>query len=158
GALLFIDASQALGALPIDARDVDLLVAAGYKWLCGQLGAAIATASERMIDACSSNGHPKTAAEILEPSTMSPSSAAVLHGSIEYLLGLGIPRIAAHNRLLTAQLRAGLINLDAALATSELSSAPHILSVRFGGCDSALLVRKLGSEGVAVSEREGWVR
>jgi selenocysteine lyase/cysteine desulfurase len=40
GAALFIDATQSLGALPLDVRDVqpDYLVAATYKWLLGPYG------------------------------------------------------------------------------------------------------------------------
>jgi len=43
GALLVVDATQSAGAIPIDvSRDrVDVLVAAGYKWLCGPFGAAV---------------------------------------------------------------------------------------------------------------------
>lgn len=157
-ALLLVDASQSVGVLPIDARVVDLLVAAGYKWMCGQLGAAVATASDRLLDACAAQGRPTTVAEFLEPSTMSPYATAILNGSIEYLLDIGIPRIVEHNRLLTGRLRAGLVGLQATLATSESSRAPHMLSARFDGCDTASLVRDLAMEGVIVSEREGWAR
>ena len=43
GALLIVDATQSVGAIPIDvSRDgIDILVAAGYKWLCGPFGAAV---------------------------------------------------------------------------------------------------------------------
>ena len=43
GALLAVDATQALGMAPIDvgADDVDIVVAGGYKWLCGPFGAAV---------------------------------------------------------------------------------------------------------------------
>ncbi|MEM1177784.1 MAG: aminotransferase class V-fold PLP-dependent enzyme [Acidobacteriota bacterium] len=42
GALVYGDASQALGMLPIDVHDAgfDVLAAAGYKWLCCPRGAA----------------------------------------------------------------------------------------------------------------------
>jgi len=157
-ALLVVDASQAVGAVPVDARVVDLLVTAGYKWLCAELGAAVATATERVLEACSSDGRAPTAAEILEPSTMSPLATAFLRRSIEYLLELGVERIAEHNRVLTTRLREGLADMEATFATSVLSSSPHILSVRFEGLDTAQLVRTLGAEGVIVSDREGWVR
>jgi selenocysteine lyase/cysteine desulfurase len=42
GALLVVDATQSLGAMPLDLAAVqpDYLVAAGYKWLLGPLGAS----------------------------------------------------------------------------------------------------------------------
>lgn len=157
-ALLIVDASQAAGAVPIDAGAVDLLVAAGFKWLGGGFGVAIATASDRLLNACGAKGRGVTAAETLEPSTMSPFATALLNGSIEYVLELGVPRIAAHNRESTSRLREELAGLGATFATSELGNAPHILSVRFERVDSELVVRTLASEGVIVSDRNGWVR
>ena len=43
GALLAVDATQAAGMAPIDVGgdDIDILVAGGYKWLCGPFGAAV---------------------------------------------------------------------------------------------------------------------
>src|SRR6185437_16101974 len=43
GALLAVDATQAAGMAPIDVRrdGVAMLVAGGYKWLCGPFGAAV---------------------------------------------------------------------------------------------------------------------
>ena len=40
GALLAVDATQAVGWHPVDVSDVDVLVCAGYKWLCGLRGTA----------------------------------------------------------------------------------------------------------------------
>jgi selenocysteine lyase/cysteine desulfurase len=49
GAALTIDASQSLGALPLDVAELkpDALVAAGYKWLHGALGMAYLYLDER---------------------------------------------------------------------------------------------------------------
>ena len=41
GAMLFIDAVQALGAVEVDATCADFLCAATYKWLLGQHGLSI---------------------------------------------------------------------------------------------------------------------
>jgi len=50
GALLFVDAIQAAGAVPIDveASGVDFLAAAGHKWLMGPLGEAYLFVSPRV--------------------------------------------------------------------------------------------------------------
>ncbi len=40
GALLAVDATQAVGWLPVDVRYVDVLVCASYKWLCCPRGTA----------------------------------------------------------------------------------------------------------------------
>jgi len=40
GALTVVDATQAIGWLPVDADSVDLLVCHAYKWLCSPRGAA----------------------------------------------------------------------------------------------------------------------
>lgn len=52
GALVCIDATQSLGALPLDVQQIkpDLLVASAYKWLMGGYGHAVMYVSERMID------------------------------------------------------------------------------------------------------------
>jgi len=40
GALVVVDATQAVGWLPVDVADVDALVCGGYKWLCSPRGTA----------------------------------------------------------------------------------------------------------------------
>ena len=52
GALLIVDASQSLGAVPIDLSSVriDALLCAGYKWLCGPFGAALCYVGERLLE------------------------------------------------------------------------------------------------------------
>jgi selenocysteine lyase/cysteine desulfurase len=53
GALTVVDATQACGWLPIDARRFDVLISSGYKWLLGPRGTAFMTVrpetGERLI-------------------------------------------------------------------------------------------------------------
>lgn len=53
GALVVVDATQSVGWLPIDARDVDALAVGAYKWLMGPRGTAFMAISpqlqERMV-------------------------------------------------------------------------------------------------------------
>ena len=48
GALLIVDATQSLGAGPVDAGPADVLVASGDKWLCAGYGAAAVHLSPRL--------------------------------------------------------------------------------------------------------------
>ena len=50
GALVVVDATQAAGWLPVDARDADLLVCAAYKWLLAPRGAAFMVVGERLAE------------------------------------------------------------------------------------------------------------
>jgi selenocysteine lyase/cysteine desulfurase len=48
GALAVVDATQALGWLPVDATDADLVVCAAYKWLLAPRGAAFMVVGPRL--------------------------------------------------------------------------------------------------------------
>jgi selenocysteine lyase/cysteine desulfurase len=48
GAITVVDATQAIGWLPIEAGQFDAVVCAAYKWLCTPRGVAYMTISERM--------------------------------------------------------------------------------------------------------------
>lgn len=48
GALVVVDATQAVGWLPVDASRVDALVCAGYKWLMSPRGSAFLTLGTRL--------------------------------------------------------------------------------------------------------------
>lgn len=50
GALVIVDATQAVGWLPVDASRFDALVCAGYKWLTSPRGSAFLTVGERLRD------------------------------------------------------------------------------------------------------------
>jgi len=49
GARVLVDATQAAGWLPLPAQRIDLLVAAGYKWLLGPRGTCFLTGSEEAL-------------------------------------------------------------------------------------------------------------
>jgi selenocysteine lyase/cysteine desulfurase len=48
GALVVVDATQAIGWLPMDAADFDVLVVSGYKWLMAPRGTAFMVISPRL--------------------------------------------------------------------------------------------------------------
>lgn len=57
GALLCVDATQALGGVPASVEGVDFLVSSSYRWLVGSHGLAVVYAApalrERLRDATS---------------------------------------------------------------------------------------------------------
>ena len=49
-ALVVVDATQAVGWLPLDGSRFDAVVGAGYKWLCSPRGTAWLALGERLLD------------------------------------------------------------------------------------------------------------
>lgn len=47
--LLIVDATQSLGAVPVEGKHADLLTASHYKWLCAGYGAGAVMLSERLL-------------------------------------------------------------------------------------------------------------
>ena len=174
GALLAVDATQALGMAPVDvvADDVDLLVAGGYKWLCGPFGAAVAwlrpelreqfeppfvgwrsTVDPYTFDARTMPLAPS--ARSMEYSTMGYGSAVALGEALKYVLELGPARILAHDLALATRLHDGLERLGATVLTPrEDKHRGGIVMARFAEDVSA----RLNEAGVIVSPRFGGTR
>ena len=120
GARLIVDATQAAGAVRVDAAawDADAVVASGYKWLGGHGGVALAIMSPRLLEqipplpgwmgASDPFGFDATSVSLANDarrytqSTMSYVSMAGLVVAVEQLLSLGEARIEAHARSLAA--------------------------------------------------------
>jgi selenocysteine lyase/cysteine desulfurase len=49
-ALVVVDATQAVGWLPVDGSRFDAVVGAGYKWLCSPRGTAWVAVGDRLVD------------------------------------------------------------------------------------------------------------
>ena len=138
GALLAVDATQAAGMAPVDvvADDIDILVAGGYKWLCGPFGAAVCWLRPELREAFDppfvgwrSTVDPYTfdartmpiapTARSMEYSTMGYGSAVALGRALEYVNELGVDRVLAHDQALAARLADGLRSLGATVLTPE---------------------------------------
>ncbi|MGB7464747.1 MAG: aminotransferase class V-fold PLP-dependent enzyme, partial [Candidatus Acidiferrum sp.] len=116
GARLIVDATQAAGAMQVDAAawDADAVVASGYKWLGGHGGVALAIMSPLLLEqipplpgwmgASDPFGFDATSVSLANDarrytqSTMSYASVAGLTVAVEQLLSLGQARIEAHAR------------------------------------------------------------
>jgi len=178
GALLVVDATQSAGALPIDVRawEVDALVTASYKWLCGPFGAAVLYLRPELYKRLEPGlvGWRSTAvpfdfqaqeidwapsARRFEFSTMAYGSAIGMAKAIDYLLGIGIEAIWAYNLSLADRLWKGLEGLGAQiLSPRKAEERTSIITARFPGHDQAEVARRLTEERVIISYRIESVR
>jgi len=178
GALLVVDATQSAGAVPIDVAQsgADAVVSAGYKWLCGPFGAAVMyltpalhgrlepgtvgfRSHKNMWDLRADRVELPRAARRFEPSTMAYGCAIGLAAAVEYLLSIGIERIADHNRRLVEMIIEGLGARGGEVVTpAPLEERASIVAGRFPGKTSDEVAAYLGAAGVIVSSRNGVVR
>ena len=143
GALTVLDATQAAGWLPLDARDVDVLAAGAYKWLCAPRGTAFATLhpdlalrhpalAERLIPLSAGwfagadgayYGMPLRLAADARRFDISPAwhSWVGTAPALEILLAVGVTAIGGHDVALANQLRT---ELDLAPSNSAIVSVP----------------------------------
>jgi cysteine desulfurase/selenocysteine lyase len=178
GALLVVDATQSAGAIPIDVnRDsVDVLVAAGYKWLCGPFGAAVMylaphlqtrfepglagfRSHKDMWELRADRIQYRDDAGRFEFGTMAYGCALGLGKAVEFILELGSDAIFEHDLKLRGRLVEGLKQLGAQLLSpsNEKEYSP-IVSARFPNFSSRTLVDFLKEHGVIVSPRADFVR
>ena len=178
GARLVIDATQAAGALPMDATtwDADVVVSSGYKWLGGHGGVALAVMApsllERMPPLPGWMGAPDPfdfdATQVLvaddarryTQSTMSYVSIAALTASLDQLLSLGEEPIETHARRLSAMLieRTSKNGWQPFRDPSDRAASPHIVSLRRPGQELEATLEALRTANIVCSSRGGRVR
>lgn len=171
GAALVIDATQSLGAMPLDlgAADPDFLVAAGYKWLLWPYGVGLLFVAPRRQD-----GRPLEEswlaragaedfaglvryAEAYRPGArrfdVCETCTALLPGAIAALDRLrdwGVDRVAATLARINTVLAEGLAERGFVLAPAAARS-PHLLGARLPGASG--LVEALRGRQVHISQR-----
>lgn len=160
-ALVVVDATQAVGWLPVDASRVDALACAGYKWLMSPRGTAFLTVGERLRErlrpvsagwyagedvAASYYGPPLRLAADARRLDVSPAwfSWVGTAPALEVLERLGVAEVQAHDVGLANRFRAGL-GLEP--ADSAIVSAPMP-----GAAD------RLERAGIRVASRAGALR
>lgn len=178
GALLAVDATQSAGAIPIDVSHdgVDILVAAGYKWLCGPFGAAVMYVAPHlqtrfepglagfrshtdMWDLRADRIQYRDDAGRFEFGTMAYGCALGLAEAIKFILSLGVDAVCAHDFKLRTRLAEGLKQRGAQLLSPvEDTECSPIVSARFAGFSSRRLVDSLRQQDVIVSPRADFVR
>jgi cysteine desulfurase / selenocysteine lyase len=175
GAFFCVDATQALGRVPVGINGVDYLVASSYKWLLGVHGLGIVYLSpeleERLTPAAvgwysvrdlftpecfETFSYKSGAARLLLGMPNFPSMYA-LRAGLECLLAIGVERIESALRPLVRKLRSGLEDRGFALLTpAGPEYASGILSL--AQADAEDTGAKLEREGVIVWAGDGRVR
>jgi selenocysteine lyase/cysteine desulfurase len=152
GAVFVVDASQSLGAMPLDVTALrpDAVVAVGYKWLLGPFSLGYLYLGERFH-----GGEPLEENWILRDGSEDFSSLVDYHdaylpgarrydvgqrtsfhltpmavAALDQLLDWGVPRVAATLAERTAQIAAGAERLGLEAAAPE-TRGPHMLGLEF---------------------------
>jgi selenocysteine lyase/cysteine desulfurase len=126
GALLHVDAIQAVGMIPVDVRadDVDFLCSGTYKWLLGGFGIAPFYIRKALLDRVPPDRFGIFGVESQTPdhrfevrksarrydyATLPFAEVHQLGAALSYLGTVGVPRIYEHTLALTRRLEAGLL-------------------------------------------------
>ncbi|MEL6062751.1 aminotransferase class V-fold PLP-dependent enzyme [Methylobacterium sp. DCY52] len=165
GAALVIDATQAVGAVPVDVARwrPDFLAFPTYKWTLGPYGLAFLYAAPHRqdglaLDEHSGNRPPAVGARRYDRGELNdPVALPMAAAGLELIAGWGVPAVAARLRGLTDRLADAMAALDLPIAPRSLR-APHILGIRPPGGLPAGLVEGLRRNAVFASERAGALR
>jgi selenocysteine lyase/cysteine desulfurase len=161
GALVVVDATQAVGWLPADARDVDVLVCSAYKWLMSPRGTAFMVISPALREWVRPVGSGWYAGQDVHASYYGPplrlaadarryDQSPAWHcwvgtaAALDVVEQIGIDAIGRHDVELANRFRAGL-------GLSESDSA--IVSVDRPGADT-----RLAAAGIRAATRAGSLR
>ncbi|HEY0616783.1 MAG TPA: aminotransferase class V-fold PLP-dependent enzyme [Kribbella sp.] len=175
GALLFIDAVQAAGAVEIAAGAADFLCAGTYKWLLGAHGLAAFYVNPSVAERI----HPPYvgyrgvvdlfAADRFERYTLLPDARRfeegmpnylglhVLENALTVVLDIGVDTIAEHNARLVDQAMTGLLRLGIEPLTPKDPRARGAI-VSFETGREAEITDGLALAGIGVWGRDGRVR
>ncbi|MGH3007077.1 MAG: aminotransferase class V-fold PLP-dependent enzyme [Gaiellaceae bacterium] len=163
GARLFVDATQAVGAVPVDVEGVDYLAAHPYKWLLSPRGLAfLYVRRERLEEVEPWTAGWKSRSQPYEHyyglPELTPDArrldvslpwllAAGARPSLDLVARLGVERIAAHDLALTRRFAAelGLAEPGAPIVRVEVE-------------DAETAVERLRTAGISCSVRAGSVR
>jgi cysteine desulfurase/selenocysteine lyase len=178
GCFFLVDAIQGLGAFPLNVRTahIDALAADGHKWMLGPEGCGILYIRRERQDSVFPTefgwtnvaGYNDYASRDLtlrpdagryECGTLNTIGCYGLRASLEFLLEVGVERIAPAVRALADQLAAGAQRKGYQLLgdrTTENSAG--IIAVHKPGMDSRQVVHELKERGIIAAPRQGWVR
>lgn len=165
GAALVIDATQAVGAMPVDVARwrPDFLAFPTYKWALGPYGVAFLYAAPHRqqgvpIEEHTGNRSSAVGARRYDRGELNdPVALAMAATGLELIAAWGAPSIAMRLRGLTDHLADGVAELGLAIPPPHLR-AGHILGARVPGGLPKHLVDHLQAANVFVSERSGALR
>jgi selenocysteine lyase/cysteine desulfurase len=178
GCFFLVDAIQGIGAFPIDveACKIDALAADGHKWMLGPEGNGILYVRRNWLDriepvefgwtnAASSNDYssrdmtPKPDAGRYECGTLNTIGCYGQRAALEFLLDIGVERIAAGVQAVAGRFAAGVQARGYELIkerTTETGSG--IVTFRHPAIEATQIVREFSRNGVSAAARQGWVR
>ncbi len=176
GALVLLDAYQALGAVPVDvhALGVDFLIGGVLKYLLSSAGVgflhvrlpllaelspyATGWFAQADIHAMDMHHHrPAPDARRFENGTPPIPNLFAAEAGLGQILEIGVETIADHVRPLTARLKAGVRELGGRLATPE-DPARHGAMIAIRSTDDHALVARLAERRIITSCRDGNLR
>jgi cysteine desulfurase/selenocysteine lyase len=178
GCFLFVDAIQGLGAFPLDVSrsNIAALSADGYKWLLGPEGCAVLYIRPdlqervqpiefgyknvtRYTDYGTRNFTLRDDAARYECGTLNTPGCYGLRASMEFLLNVGIDRIASAVAALGDRIDAGVRAKGyQTMRPRTPQNAAGIVSFRKEGVDTAALFAQLRAQNFATATRSGWLR
>ncbi len=170
-AILMVDASHALGVVPVDARSCDFVVSCCYKFLLGIHEGVLVWNRRRRPDfipsgagwASATQGDTpadyrlKPDARRVEFGNAGHLGAYLLRDSLAYLESFGIDAIAAHTRALAGRLIAGMTDLGLDVMTPA-EAENHAGNAAFVCADPEGLTRKAAAEDIFVWGDNGRLR
>ena len=173
-----VDAIQGLGAFPLDVEKahIDALAADGHKWMLGPEGCGILYIRKNLQESIFpmefgwtnvAGYHDYSSRDLTlrpdagryECGTLNTIGCYGLKASIEFLLQIGIERIAPAVQSLTDQLTEGASKKGYQLLGDRTTeNGAGIVSLHKPGLDSRELVHLLKERGIIAAPRQGWVR
>lgn len=184
GALVFVDAAQSLGVIPVSMRrtPVDFLAAGGHKWLCAPPGTGVfycrqdrlgllANApygwfgydgSERLMSAVGGDPgydlRPRPTAARFEGAMPNFVGFVALAAAVRELETVGIDVVAERVRRLTGSLRRGLVELGYRVAGPDGTDWSGIVGFTDPTAASADVLARLSAAGCVISSPNGMLR
>ena len=176
GALFVVDATQALGAMVVeaDAWNVDVLAVSAHKWMLGPLGIAFVHLSERAMNTLEPSvmgwmsvespfdmdHEPRVAHDgrRFESGTMNISGIAGLEVAIDHVLTLGRERVECHILDRTEDLVGRLQGHGWTVLRDDRRRAWSGIVMATSGGDDAEMYERLQSAGVRCSLRRDTLR
>ncbi len=165
GAALVMDATQAVGAVPVDVARLqpDFLTFPTYKWALGPYSLAFLYAAPHRqgglpLEENTGNLPPAKGAWRYDKGERDdPVALPMAAAGMELIAGWGVPAVAARLRGLTDLLAEGAAAMGLPVAPRRLRS-PHILGLRVPGGLPDCLIARLRADGVFASDRLGGLR
>lgn len=178
GCFFLVDAIQGLGAFPLDVRaaHIDALAADGHKWMLGPEGCGILYVRKERQDVVfpvefgwtnvagyndysSRDMALREDAGRYECGTLNTIGCFGLRASLEFLLEVGIERIAPAVQGLADQLAEGAERRGyQVMGDRTAENGAGIVAIQKLSVDSVALVRDLKRQGIVAAPRQGWVR